>query len=876
MKRFFLGIALSAAVGVPAFAAGSAPDNITTTFAGSSAITFEANAVTARVTPGAQTVWLMMSRSSRSSGGVIERRANLLTDADYDGVVSWPQSRAIEIDSTWGVLDVTSKQFHVATPGSLVPTVEPLNYKLLRDRDGNYTWIDWQSSTNSTLVWVRPGVGAWRVSHGFSLASVANPFPVGNSPRSPRGFRYGDYLVAVRAGFVSTYFVERVDERLIAAKSAQALIEIANSTIYEKSGTVRPHLTRRGSTEATTTVDFATADDTAIAGTHYTPASGTITFQPGEVFKDLPVTAIDDATYSGPTSVRVNYSNVTGAILKTATQLYTITEDEPAPSITPIDMIVTEGDSGAREIPVKVTLTGATRVAASVGWYWTGRRHTGAAGTLVFAPGEHEKTVVIPYTADTAPETDDLIEFALHSAVNAKAGRSAAIWINDDDGAISIRPDDVIVAEGGGTVHVPVRLSAPHNQVVSVEYDLVGIGSTDIEDVQGTLTFAPGVTRRDIAVSITQDTNIEQEETYSLHFFAEENATLRRSSAKITIVDDDVIPVISLAETRTIRESAASNYQYVSFRISEGSKEPVSFHIRTSRRTATPGRDYDEVSGPFTVPAGWPSAGVQLRIANDTIRETDETFELTITDVKGATVQHATTVVTIEDDDSGALPGINADDVTFQEGLTSSAEVELRLSSVAENDVTVVATAIAGTAAAGTDFEPFRKTVRIPAGRTTAVLSIPLVDDAVAEDVESLTIELSEPVNALIETPAPRITILDRDSSETPTVSVQDVSTNENVPVAVFTLTLSSTPVAPLLIEYQTIDGTAIAGEDYTHTQGSVLFAAGELTKTVEVPLVNDRSKEADETFTLRAGAAEAVCTIVNRDAAGRSRSVRR
>ena len=75
-------------------------------------------------------------------------------------------------------------------------------------------------------------------------------------------------------------------------------------------------------------------------------------------------------------------------------------------------------------------------------------------------------------------------------------------------------------------------------------------------------------------------------------------------------------------------------------------------------------------------------------------------------------------------------------------------------------------------------------------------------------------------------------------------------------------------------VDYATADGTAKAGEDYTATSGTLTFAAGERTKTVRVPILDDAIDEGEETFKLRLsnargariGDGEATGTISNDD----------
>src|SRR5262249_24922806 len=52
-------------------------------------------------------------------------------------------------------------------------------------------------------------------------------------------------------------------------------------------------------------------------------------------------------------------------------------------------------------------------------------------------------------------------------------------------------------------------------------------------------------------------------------------------------------------------------------------------------------------------------------------------------------------------------------------------------------------------------------------------------------------------------------------------------------------------------VSYSTQDGTAKAGVDYTETSGVVTFIAGELSKTIDIPTLNDTVDEDNETFTV-------------------------
>src|SRR5262245_21815261 len=94
-----------------------------------------------------------------------------------------------------------------------------------------------------------------------------------------------------------------------------------------------------------------------------------------------------------------------------------------------------------------------------------------------------------------------------------------------------------------------------------------------------------------------------------------------------------------------------------------------------------------------------------------------------------------------------------------------------------------------------------------------------------------------------------------------------------------FTVTLAKKSPLKVSVSYATADGTATAGTDYTATKGTLVFAPGETSKTVAVPIIDDTAGEPDETFNLTLsspvngvlGQASASGTITNDDALPRA-----
>ena len=88
----------------------------------------------------------------------------------------------------------------------------------------------------------------------------------------------------------------------------------------------------------------------------------------------------------------------------------------------------------------------------------------------------------------------------------------------------------------------------------------------------------------------------------------------------------------------------------------------------------------------------------------------------------------------------------------------------------------------------------------------------------------------------------------DRGSS-LPTLSIADAAVAEGG-TAEFVVTLTPASTETVTVNFETADGTAKAGSDYTQTSATLTFTAGQPTKTISVSTVDDDAQESDERFT--------------------------
>ena len=158
-----------------------------------------------------------------------------------------------------------------------------------------------------------------------------------------------------------------------------------------------------------------------------------------------------------------------------------------------------------------------------------------------------------------------------------------------------------------------------------------------------------------------------------------------------------------------------------------------------------------------------------------------------------------------------------------------------------------------GTATAGADYTGTSFAVTFADGETSKTISVPIVDDALDEDDETVNVTLSSPTGgAAIGTPAAAVlTIVDDDAL--PTLSMSNASApegNAGTTGAVFTATLGAPSGRPVTVQVQTVDGTATAGTDYVAVPPTtVVFKPGETVKTGPIVVLGDLLNEPDETF---------------------------
>jgi hypothetical protein len=107
----------------------------------------------------------------------------------------------------------------------------------------------------------------------------------------------------------------------------------ASYAVDEDGGSVNITVTRAGASNGTVSVDWATSNGSATAGSDYTAGSGTLNFSSGQTSKTFSVSISNDGSYEGDETVNLTLSNASGGELGSpGSATLTISEDDPAPT----------------------------------------------------------------------------------------------------------------------------------------------------------------------------------------------------------------------------------------------------------------------------------------------------------------------------------------------------------------------------------------------------------------------------------------------------------------------------------------------------------------------------------------------------------------
>ncbi len=427
------------------------------------------------------------------------------------------------------------------------------------------------------------------------------------------------------------------------------------------------------------------------------------------------------------------------------------------------------------------------------------------------------------------------------------------------------------------------------NASLTVYYALGGsaFNGLDYKMLSGSVTIARGAASADVTVTpivrlgLTQNTNVtvvmQLRSLMPMPFFGSASYTLGTpSNAVVTIAQTTNatanLPFVTVVATQANASQTGPTNGVFTVARTGSTNAALSVYYQLSGSAAN-GRDYKQLSGSVTIPAGATNANVtvtplvsalaysgtnttvtlQLRTAQSWWY--DPTYNLGSPSNAVVTIAENLTpnVVTV------AATQPNASEAGPTNGIFSVARTG------ATNLSLTVSYSVAGTAFSGVDYKALADSVSIPAGSTSATVTVtPLIRQGLTQDTNVTVVlqlkaakvssannvyTLGSPSNAVV-------TIAQSTNVVFPVVTVAATQPNasEAGPTpGTFTVTRTGATNASLTVSYS-ISGTAGNGSDYQRLGNSVVIPAGSIAADIKVmPIVDiDRHPPTNETVVLQ------------------------
>jgi hypothetical protein len=556
--------------------------------------------------------------------------------------------------------------------------------------------------------------------------------------------------------------------------------------------------TRNGPTANPLTVNY-TLGGTAASGDYDAAIqTGSVIIPAGSASVTVSLTPTDDLDPEDPETAILNLAAGAGYILGTSTATVTVLDNDlPTVNVAATDASASELglDTGSFTFTRNGPTTNPLTIPYTLGGTASGSDYTGPTGTVIIPAGESSVTVTVTPVSDSAVEVAESVTVTLTTGATYMAGpsSSASVGIEEYRKLIPVGATWKYL-DNGSNQGTAWRETAFDDSVWSSGAAQLGFGEGD----EATVVASGKVTY------------------YFRHAFPVADAA-QFTNLKVRLQRDDGA-VVYLNGTEVFRSNMPSgtiSSTTLASTGTSGSAENVFFEANIGSGLLVNGTNVLAVEVHQSSSSG----------------NTDLSFNLELL----GTLLPATVSVSATDADA-AEPA--QDPGTFT--ITRSGDTAGPL----------VVTYTLGGSAAGSDYTGPTGTVTIPAGSSSATVTVTPVDDIDPEESETVVLNPSTDATYTVGTPASAAIAIADDDVPTVSMTASDASAAEfGADPATITLTRTGPTVQSLTVNY-TLAGSSGSG-DYDALTGTVTFAAGSATATIAITPIDDSEIEVTENLEL-------------------------
>ena len=396
-------------------------------------------------------------------------------------------------------------------------------------------------------------------------------------------------------------------------------------------------------------------------------------------------------------------------------------------------------------------------------------------------------------------------------------------------------------ASGSGDIYVPFATS-----------DGTATAGANYLGVATNLDFPAGEIQQTVTIPVMDDGVITPDLTVNLAVNPVAPALYgNQPTAVLTIINND--SAISFAtETYQVPKNVVTGVAPISIsRLGSATGTASILFSTTTNGTAVIGTDYNPVTNQLvTFNPGVTNVTVSIPVINNPLPTGARTVTMRLTNVVNSLI-YAPSNATLTIIDTVHAPGtlsFSSTNLVVGEGDGNAYISVIRTNGVT-GVISVNYTTIAGTAVPGINYATTAGTLTFGDANTNQTIIVPLVDNSIVQGPVKFTVRLSNPTGGASLNPATNatVTVLDNDAGIAFSTGTNTVP--ENNGFAVVNVQRLYNTNAPASAHFATVDGTAVAGINYSNLSGTLNFASGETLKSLSIPLIANTNATGDLMF---------------------------
>lgn len=354
-----------------------------------------------------------------------------------------------------------------------------------------------------------------------------------------------------------TQFTYTVVNDDIASALPYAGFAATASSASESAGTATIWVSLSTPATGPLSVDYAVTGGTAVSGTDFVLANGTLNFAAGDSALPITITINGNATVQSNKTVALTLSNPVNALLGTQTaHTFTIVDDDlPGVSIVANQPSAVEGAVNGQ---FTVSRTGPTTSALVVNFSTSGSTaisgtdYTNIGTSVTILAGNGSAVIDVIPSQDALNEGNEtvLVTLSTNAAYTVGSPSVATVNIADDDRpVVNIVANQPAAAEGGASGQFTITRSGATGSAITVNLAISGTATntTDYMTLPTSVAFAANQTTATLNVVPVNDALIEGPESVLVSLNSGSYDIGANSSATVTITDNDGPPSIYIS-----------------------------------------------------------------------------------------------------------------------------------------------------------------------------------------------------------------------------------------------------------------------------------------------------------------------------------------